>query len=382
MAEPRTFRPFLALAFVVAVLALTSQREPARAEPTAARVTVAAAGDVLFHGRVVAGAIAHGGPRGLERALAGLAAALSAEDLAVVNLEVPLTTEVVPLAGGQFPILGAPPELARALASAGVDVASVANNHAFDQDARGLDLTVKALRRAGVAAVGAGPSPEASLQSTVLERGGLRVAVLGATGTLNRGPRRRDPPMHVARLRPEARTIAAIEAAAGRAHVGVVAVHWSRDFVRRPTKEQRQLARRMVKAGADIVVGSGPHLLQEVERLPSPRGEAVVAYSLGNLISPQGYQVSYDRPRKGHRAAVSPGSRDGAVLRVGLERSGGRLQVVALDAVPLWTRHDRLGRGRPPDIGVVLMRQAPEAVRRQRMPAISSALGPAVRLVP
>jgi len=355
----------------------------ARSEPAPRReVTIAATGDILFHGRVVAGAREHGGGAGLGRALAGLAAAIEPEDLAVANLEVPLTTEVVPLAGGRLPILGAPAELAQALSSAGVDAVSVANNHAYDQGTKGIALTLAALRRSGIAAAGAGPTPEAARRGVVVDRGGLRVALLAFTAPVNRLPRRRgDEDHHVARMTPEADVLHAISEARRSADVVVVSAHWSRDFVETPTRAQQGLARRMVDAGADVILGTGPHLLQRVERVPSPRGEAVVAYSLGNLISPQGYQVSYGRHREGHRAAVHPGSRDGAVLRVTLQVSGGRLTVGSLTAAPLWTRHDHRGPGHAPDIRVVPMSEAPEGVRRRRLQAIRRALGPEVELL-
>jgi poly-gamma-glutamate synthesis protein (capsule biosynthesis protein) len=176
--------------------------------------------------------------------------------------------------------------------------------------------------------------------------------------------------------------LAAIADARRRADLVVVTVHWSRDFVATPTREQRRLAERMVEAGADVILGSGPHLIQRVDRVRSERGEAVVAYSLGNLVSPQGYQVRYGRRREGHRAAVHPGSRDGVVLRILMDVVDGRVTARELVAVPLWTRHDHMGPGRAPDIRVVPMGDAPEVVRRRRLPAIRRALGSDVELTP
>lgn len=345
-------------------------------------VTFAATGDVLFHGPVLAAArLAE--PDAARRVFAGLAAALGDDEIAFANLEVPLTTAYARPRGGRLPVIGGSAAVAEALASAGIDVVSVANNHAYDQGTRGVLDTLEALRAAGVASVGAGPDQVSAHRPWIADRGSLRVAFLAFTQPMNRAPGRSHPSARVARLEPLDRATAAIADARARADLLVVSVHWGADFQHAPTSAQRDLARRLVDAGADLVLGTGPHVLHQVERIRSPRGEAIVAYSLGNLISPQGYLHRSGRRVRGHPAAVDPRAREGVVLGVDAQVSdSGEVTFTDLRARPLWTHNNYLsvvGGGQRPEVRVIPLADA--AAEGGRWESVASALGPAVRLV-
>lgn len=361
----------------------------ARAEPR--RVTIAATGDVLLHRAVVGAARAHEAEGGWGRALAGLAAAIGDGEIGVVNMEAPLTDAFVPPRSGRHPVLGAPPEVARALAAAGVTIASVANNHAYDQRSEGLGATVEALRAAGVVPVGAGDTPEAAFEPRVVSRHGLDVAFLATTGPLNHRPLLRTRRHHVA-CHLGAGEAALVErvarARADGADLVVVLLHWMWDYRDAPGEFERELAARLVDAGADVILGAGPHLLHPVERVPSPRGEAVVAWSLGNLISGMGMRW---RPGYRPRRDVDPVSelaelRDAAVLHLEAEvDADGAVRFPSLRATPLWTENnwrERGAEGFVHDIRVVPLADAAEPIRELRLPAIAAALGPEVTVAP
>jgi poly-gamma-glutamate synthesis protein (capsule biosynthesis protein) len=362
---------------------------PARAEPR--RVTIAATGDVLLHKAVVGSARAHAAEGGWGRTLAGLAAAIDDGEIGVVNMETPLTEAVVPPRSGHHPVLGAPPEVAQALAAAGVTLASVANNHAYDQRSEGLGATVEALRAAGVAPVGAGETPAAAFDPRVLSKGGLDVAFLATTGPLNQRPRLKSRTHHAACHlgAGEATLIERVaRARADGADLVVVLLHWMWDYRDAPGDYEHGLAARLIDAGADVILGAGPHLLHPVERVPSPRGEAVVAWSLGNLVSGMGMRW---RPGYSPQRDVDPVSelaelRDGAVLHLEAEvGADGRVRFPSLRATPLWTENnwrERHGEGFVHDIRVVPLADAPEQIRALRLPAIAAALGPEVVVRP
>jgi poly-gamma-glutamate synthesis protein (capsule biosynthesis protein) len=161
------------------------------------------------------------------------------------------------------------------LATARVDVVSLANNHALDCGPRGLEEAVRVLGAAGIAA--AGVEVEGRPQEpVVLLRRGRRVGVLAYSAA--------DDPAWSARGTRYARllpgSLAEIRAARARVDVLVVSVHWGREEQAAPLPAQREWARRLVEAGADVVVGHHAHVLQPVERL----GGAVVLYGLGNLV--------------------------------------------------------------------------------------------------
>ena len=373
---------------------------PLSPSPRPATVTIASTGDLLLTREVID--VWHGmGREGLDRMLSGYASLIHDDEIATLNLETPLVDDVnqtLPGSPPLPPVLGAPPDAVFALQRAGVDLVSLANNHVFDQGFAGLQRTLELLENTGIEHAGVGPSREDSFRSTVVRQGGARVAFLSMTGLVNgRSERRGDRRLYVAVLFDEARVLEAIRAARLDADLVVVCVHWSTDFVPEPTEGQRLLARRMVEAGADLILGTGPHVLQEVERLPSARGEAVVAYSLGNLLSAMAMRYQSGQPvnMRSEPSRVRPEGRDGVVLRVRLEvatPSPGRpaaapdqtLHIAALEAIPLWTHNtslDHENHGTPLEIRVVPLNQAPAEIEAERRPRIAEALGDAVELL-
>ena len=274
----------------------------ARADPPAGAVDVAptarpalvliAGGDLMAgrwqHGRWVERA----GPRPLEP----LTPWLSAADLCLVNLETALSpvpdrnTGAPPgprTARGAAPLLQAPPALAYHLAAVGVDVVSLANNHSLDRGLRGLQATLASLREAGVRAVGAriDGSPFEALR---LDVEGVRVSVLAATDR-----RSRSQAAFAAGAALDRRSFAtlertlpvrvAAERGEGAADVVVVSLHWGQELAPSPSTRQRRLATALLDAGAQVVVGHHPHVVQ-----PIAAGAAgLVAFSLGNLLSDQ-----------------------------------------------------------------------------------------------
>ena len=360
-----------------------SEAAPTQAAPTPRAVTIGASGDILCHLKVVRSAREH--ERGFEHVFGRLAQVIGADEIAFANLETPLSERISPETGDP-PVLGAPAAVASALAAAGIDAVSVANNHSYDQMAAGLGDTLAALAQAQVGAVGGSPEPERAAGPLVVERGGVRVAFVAFTERVNRGPAARGPYTRVARYTDDvAREVLA--RARTQADVVVLSIHWSHDFINRPRLAQRERARLLVEAGADLILGHGPHVLQEVERLTSPRGDAVVAYSLGNLVSNQGLRYWAGRrvPESMHPAVIRPTLRDGAWLRTHFVVEEGRLRVERLEAVPLWTINNFMqvatGTADVLDVHVAPLSEAPEAYRVERLPFIEAALGPAVTIV-
>lgn len=361
------------------------------AETASRQVTLAATGDVLLHGAVVRSARAFADEGGWSRSFDGLAKVISRDEIGIVNLETPLSESVVTPRKGDHPVLGAPPEVAKALADAGVHVASVANNHAFDQDSTGLSQTIAALRAANVAPVGAGASPEEAVRPQILSRNGLKVAFLAASGPMNdrhKGRGSGNEKLYVSRLsNEEALLDAVITARSDGADLVVVLLHWMWDYREGPRRYEKGLAARLVERGADVLLGAGPHLLHTVDRLPSPRGEAIVAWSLGNFISGMGmrWRPGYRAPADMHPVSVHPGTRDAIVLHLDVQVStNGRVTIGQVSASPLWTINNWVqyisDRNQRHDIRVMAMSEAQQAVRDVRIPAIEKALGSVVTL--
>lgn len=212
---------------------------------------------------------------------AGVRDVLRDADLAIGNLECALGTCGQP-AEKQY-TFRANPGTAAALAEAGFDLVTLANNHTVDYGPEALLETLSALRERGIRSVGAGENIEEARRWVLVERGSppVRIAVLAFSNMLPEdfyaGPDR--PGTN--RARPEV-VASDVAAARGEADVVIVSFHWGPELSSSPSPVQRRLAAAAAEAGADLVVGHHPHVLQGLEA----RGHALIAYSLGNFLFP------------------------------------------------------------------------------------------------
>ena len=201
---------------------------------------------------------------------------LRGADVALVNLEAP-----VPNAPTYHPtgyVFTADPRLLPGLDGAGIDVVSLANNHIGNAGAAGVVQTVRNVERRGIAHAGAGLDLAAARRPAWLTAGGLRIAVLAYDGAAGRHATRTSP--GAAPLRLDAMRVDIARARRAGADVVVVVPHWGREYTDAVTAEQRRVARDLVAAGADLVLGSHSHWAGPLELI---RGRLVV-YSLGDLV--------------------------------------------------------------------------------------------------
>jgi len=204
----------------------------------------------------------------------------AAADLVVVNLETTLTRS------GRYtgyPCFRSPAVLADAMRDAGIDVAVMANNHCCDGGAEGILTTCAELDRCGILRTGVFRDSLDRARRNVLtiDRNGIRLALLNYTYGTNGMPVPRGTfvnPIDTALM-------AADLAAAQHAEADCIAVciHWGNEYERRPAAAQRRLARFLRRRGADLVIGSHPHVVQPVET----DSAGIVVYSLGNFVSNQ-----------------------------------------------------------------------------------------------
>jgi poly-gamma-glutamate synthesis protein (capsule biosynthesis protein) len=213
---------------------------------------------------------------------------VSQADIAVANLEGPLVptgTIAVPPPSTNLANLTGDARSASALARAGFDLLSVANNHSLDSGALGLAYTVGALRQAGLSPFGVdtgrGQLP------IIRDVRGLKIAFLAYTDVLN------TPGLQgVAYIRPQVpsdldRMASEVKAARASADLVVVMMHAGTEYSLTPDSGQKALARTAAVAGADLIVGSHPHVGQGLELLRAGGRDVPVAYSLGNALFDQ-----------------------------------------------------------------------------------------------
>lgn len=205
---------------------------------------------------------------GSTAAFAAVAPELRKADITIGNLECVLSDK--PFTESKRVRLRGNPSLAPTLADAGFDVLSVANNHALDAGTAGLTDTLAALASAHIAAVGVRPEP------VIVERQGLKVAFLAYCDF---------PGNPGISFTDESRLSEQIAAAHKGADIVVVSWHWGNELSMKVSLRQEHLAKLAANAGADLVLGHHPHVLQSIAWVNGKDGHrSLVAYSLGNFV--------------------------------------------------------------------------------------------------
>ena len=176
----------------------------------------------------------------------------------------------------------ADPKAIEGLTFAGFDVMSVANNHLYDWGPEALLDTLRRLREAAIKPVGAGTDDRHAHYPTLVEIGGVKLAFLAYVDVEPKAAAAGPQKPGVAWLEPE-RVLADIRFARPLADVVIVSLHWGIEYMTRPQPEQVELAHRMIDAGADLVVGGHPHVVQPLEEYEGHW----IAYSLGNFVFDQ-----------------------------------------------------------------------------------------------
>lgn len=270
----------LALAFVALPLAGAPAATRA-AEPGIVRLMAVGDMELAFG---VGRRIVRDGPQVL---FAGVADYFAEADLVVGNLECSLSRNGVPWPR-KLLHFGAPRAAAEALAAGGMDAVSVANNHSLDFGRQAFLDTLGLLETQGVGHAGGGTDRTAAHEPLILERNGLRLALLSYvtgfwgpvhfnTRAWEAGPK--GAGVAIARVDDIA---ADVTAARALADVVIVSVHSDGELRRMPKRSQRRMADAAITAGAALVIGHGPHVLQGYRS----GDHTLIAYSLGNFVFP------------------------------------------------------------------------------------------------
>ncbi|MGW8225667.1 MAG: CapA family protein, partial [Anaerolineales bacterium] len=220
---------------------------------------------------------------------------LEGADLAVGNLEGVIATSPSILSKSSLYLPGGTESL---LANAGFDLLSLANNHTLDGGPDNYMETIERLQMVGI-------QPLENAQAVVREIEGLKIAFLAWNET---------PPASGAGL------LSALRAIRSSVDIVIILTHWGQEYQRHPNWSQRKLAADLFEAGADIILGSHPHVVQDFQIEPPGSTKdrtRLVSYSLGNFVFDQGWGDT----------------REGLALRLFLDRKGLR----AVQALPLWT---------------------------------------------
>ena len=249
--------------------------------PLPRRFTIAATGDILIHESLWERAAVLGGATGgafdFRPMFRRVRDTLAGADLALCHLETPVTAD------GElssYPVFAAPVEITDAIAAAGYDSCSTASNHSLDGGSAGIDATLDALDRTGLAHAGTARTRRESRRITMLDVEGAKVAHLSYTFGFNGFTREHEWQANLIEVR---RILNDARRARERgSDFTVVSLHWGVEPLTTPTAFQTRVAERLTRSGSvDAVVGHHAHVVQPVERVNGK----VVAYGMGNFLS-------------------------------------------------------------------------------------------------
>ena len=244
---------------------------------TQSEVTMVFSGDILLSSYVLNNYENSGINGVISQELLG---EMQSVDLTMVNEEFPFSTRGTQAQDKQF-TFRVDPSYVKIFQEMGIDVVTVANNHALDYGTEALSDTFQTLDGAGIAYVGAGDSKERAAQPYIAEMGGKTFGFLAASRVIP------EVSWNIDNQQPgmlctydSARLCEAIRKAKENCDYVVVYVHWGIERENMPQDYQRQLGQAYIDAGADLIIGAHPHVLQGIEYY---NGKPIV-YSLGNYI--------------------------------------------------------------------------------------------------
>lgn len=281
----------------------TSTPEP---EP-APEITLIMVGDILLHTPVAKSGETEDGGYNFSAVFENMKEEIGEADLALVNQEVIIGGAELGVTG--YPNFNAPYELGAALDEAGFDVILHATNHTLDKGKRGLlnCLDFWQENYPEKAVLGIHDSEEDQGEIYVYEQDGIKIAILNYTYGTNGIPLPEDMPYGVDLLERN-RVVSDLQKAEELADFVIVCPHWGTEYTLEETSVQREWAQLFADNGADLVMGTHPHVIEPVEWVD----DTLVYYSLGNFVNwTSEYGAGIANRMVGGMASVSIGLDEG-----------------------------------------------------------------------
>ncbi len=285
-----------------------------------------AVGDIMMHGsQIKSGYHAQTKTYHYDSFFTDVQPILSQGDWVIGNLETTLAGAAAKYTG--YPRFNAPETLADAIKQAGFNILTTANNHSLDRGEAGVLKTLDTVRDRGLEPVGTNASLEESQKILISTKNDISMAILAYTYGTNGIPIPNGKDYLVA-LMNEPQMIADIaEAEQLGVDIITVALHFGTEYQRQPSQSQKQLVQKLIAAGADIILGSHPHVVQpyeifEISERSGEKRKAVAIYSMGNFISNQ---------RGGYKDL-------GVIFKIKIQKNfpDQTSEIMKVDAIPTW----------------------------------------------
>lgn len=261
-----------------------SQAEEPQAEEPEQVISILMVGDILLHTPVEESAHTWQDTYDFRPIFSELKEEISAADLALVNQEVIIGGQELGISG--YPVFNAPYPIADALADAGFDVVCQATNHALDKGEKGVrnDLAYWESKYPDMVVTGIQDSEERQEMIPTVCVDDVTFAILNYTYGTNGIPLPQNMP-YVVNLLEEEKVKRDLQIAEETADFTIVCPHWGTEYQLTPSAEQKYWTDIFLEGGADLVIGTHPHVIQPVEMIQDEGKEMLVYYSLGNFVN-------------------------------------------------------------------------------------------------
>lgn len=298
--------------------------------PPNIEVTIVAAGDIMFHSPQIRGAYNSATKEyDFNFSFQHIKKYIEDADLAIGNFETVTAGEEYGYRG--YPMFNSPKSTITALKETGFDILSTANNHSLDKGKKGITNTIDNISEHGLKNVGTYKEPTDEI--LIQDINGIKAAILSYTYGCN-GLEGLLTPVELSyminiinedRIKNDI-----IKSNEQGVDATIVFIHWGNEYQREPSEYQIDLANKMIDWGADIILGSHPHVIQRSELIEHNGENKFIIYSMGNFISNQ------------RRETLSVGNRkyteDGIIVKLTLEKdfSLGKTTIKDIDYIPTW----------------------------------------------
>jgi poly-gamma-glutamate synthesis protein (capsule biosynthesis protein) len=255
-------------------------------EESTSKVTLLAVGDNLIHIEVVQSGKQTDGTYNFDSLYANLADEIKDADIAVINQETILGGKDFAYSG--YPNFNSPTEIGDAVINSGFDVILHATNHTMDKGLKGVENTMDYWKQhPGITVLGINKSLEESKKIPIIEKNGIKIAMLNYTFSLNGYSLPKDKP-YLVNLLDKDKMSEDIKKAEELADFTIVYPHWGTEYVYEATDTQQDLTEFFYEQGVDLVIGTHPHVIEPVEWIETTsEHRMLVYYSLGNFMSYQ-----------------------------------------------------------------------------------------------
>ena len=258
-------------------------------------ITLVSVGDDLIHQPLLSEAQTGSGYN-FDHFFAQVSEYVSSADVAVINQETMLAGSDIGYSG--YPMFNSPDEVGEAIINAGFDVVLHASNHAADKGTAGISHAISywKTKTDQITMLGLNENQDERDAIRVVDVEGIKIAMLNYTYSLNglTLPSGSEYMVNIMDDNTKAQVLEDIQTASGMADFVIVFPHWGVEYTNSPNENQKTWAVEMTDAGADLIIGTHPHVVQPVEWIQTPSGNwSLCYYSLGNFISNQAWLQDY-----------------------------------------------------------------------------------------